>query len=122
MFLKHLVSRLVTSEGRGSALDPCAFPLLPGGLEQWLAEALQLVEVEVRATDGPANGLHLVKAYPDYGPGVDGWREDLSLSGNLLAGRGLGATVEQGDAFFYAWLLGQAKDLDPLVLLTALPE
>ena len=79
-------------------------------------------QVEVRATDGPANGLQLVQAYPNYGPGVDGWREDLSLSGNLLAGRGLGAAVEQGDASFYAWLLGQDKDLDPLVLLTALPE
>ena len=42
MFLKHLVSRLVTSEGRGSSLDPCACPLLPGGLGQWVAEALQL--------------------------------------------------------------------------------
>ena len=79
-------------------------------------------QVEVRATDGPANGLHLVQTYPDYGPGVDGWRENLSLSGNLLAGRGLGAAVEQGDTSFYAWLLGQAKELDPRVLLTALPE
>ena len=42
MFLKHYVSRLVTSDGRGSSLDPCACPLLPGGLGQWVAEALQL--------------------------------------------------------------------------------
>ena len=66
--------------------------------------------MEVRPIDGLANGLHLVQAYPDYGPGVGGWREDLSLAGNLLAGRGLGAA---GD---------QAKELDPRVLLTALPE
>ena len=66
--------------------------------------------------------MHLVQAYPDYGPAVGGWREDLSLAGNLLAGRGLGAAVEQGDTSLYAWLLGQAKELDPLVLLTALPE
>ena len=78
--------------------------------------------MEVRATDGLANGLHLVQAYPDYGPGVGGWREDLSLAWNRLAGRGLGAAGEQGDTSFYAWLLGQAKELDPLVLLTALPE
>ena len=44
------------------------------------------------------------------------------MSGNLLSGRGLGAAVEQGDASFYAWLLGQSNDLDPLVLLTALLE
>ena len=42
MFLKHLVSRLVTSDGRSSSLEPCACPLLPGGLGQWVAEALQL--------------------------------------------------------------------------------
>ena len=31
-----------SAESRGSSLDPCACPLLPGGLGQWVAEALQL--------------------------------------------------------------------------------
>ena len=53
--------------------------------------------MEVRPTDALANGLHLVQAYPHYSPGVGGWREDLSLAGNRLAGRGLGAAGEQAD-------------------------
>jgi hypothetical protein len=42
MFQKHYVSRLVTSPGRLSTLDPYACPLLPGGLGHWVAEALQM--------------------------------------------------------------------------------
>ena len=77
--------------------------------------------MEVRPTDGQANGLHLVQAYPDYGPGVGGWREDLSLAGNHLAGRGLGAAEEQGNVSFYDWLLGQARELKTFLCQLCLP-
>ena len=42
MLQKHYVARLTTNDSRLTAVDPSACPLLPGGLGQWVAEALQL--------------------------------------------------------------------------------
>ena len=42
MLQKHYVARLTTNPSRLMAVDPSACPLLPGGLGQWVAEALQL--------------------------------------------------------------------------------
>jgi hypothetical protein len=80
------------------------------------------MQVEVRPAVGLANSLHMVQAYPDYGSGAGGWGEDPSLAGDRLAGLGVGAAEERGETPFYAWLLGQARDLDASLLLSALPE
>jgi hypothetical protein len=61
-------------------------------------------------------------SHPDYGSGAGGWGEDLSLAGNRLDRLGVGAAEERGETSFYAWLLGQARDLDASLFLSALPE
>ena len=42
MLQKHYVARLTTNASRLTAVDPSACLLFPGGLGQWVAEALQL--------------------------------------------------------------------------------
>ena len=71
--------------------------------------------------EGRANSLHRVEAYPDYGAGVGGWREEISLSGNSLAGLGVGAAGKRKETFF-CWLLNKARAVDPSLLVCALPE
>ena len=60
------------------------------------------------------NGLHLVQAYPSYGPGKDGWRLALVRAGN--------ARVRAGSAGFWVWLVEQARGVNPAHLTLPLPS
>ena len=72
--------------------------------------------------DGRANSLHRVEGYPDYGAGVGGWREAISLAGNVLAGLGVGAAEKRKETSFYCWLLSQARAVNASLLVCALPQ
>ena len=63
-----------------------------------------------------------MEAYPDYGAGVGGWREDIALTGNSLAGLGVGALGKRKETSFFCWLLNKALAVDPSLLVCALPE
>ena len=72
---------------------------------------------------GGGSCLREVAAYPDYGAGVGGWRRDVAVNGNLLAGLGVGgAAALQGSGSLYSWLLAQARAVDPALLSGPLPS
>ena len=60
------------------------------------------------------NGLHLVQAYPSYGPGRDGWR--------LALVREVTARVREGSAGFWVWLVARARGVNPALLTVPLPD
>ena len=72
--------------------------------------------------DGPGNCLRLVKAVPDYGPGIRGWRQDIAVRGYGLAGPRVHGAAGQGLISFYGWLMEQALTVDPVLLAGPLPD
>ena len=56
----------------------------------------------------------MVAPYPSYGSGAGGWRDSLTVAGNLR--------VRAGHAGFWGWLVGQAKEVPREHLLSDLPE
>ena len=60
------------------------------------------------------NGLHLVQAYPSYGPGRDGRRLAVVREGKALA--------RAGSAGFWGWLVQVARGVNPADLSCPLPN
>ena len=52
--------------------------------------------------------------YPSDGSGAGGWRDSLTVAGNLR--------VRAGHAGFWGWLVSQAKEVPREHLLSDLPE
>ena len=79
MLPKHYVARLTTKPTRRTAVDPSACPLLPGGLGQWVAKALQL------STTVPylllwAHIMAVEGTPPGHNHGHHGWRPNLTMA------------------------------------------
>ena len=56
----------------------------------------------------------MVAPYPSYGTGAGGWRDELTVAGNLR--------VRDGSAGFWGWLVNQAKEVPKEYLVSDLPE
>ena len=56
----------------------------------------------------------MVAPYPSYGTGAGGWRDALTVAGNLR--------VRDGSAGFWEWLVTQAQEVPKEYLVSDLPE
>ena len=71
---------------------------------------------------GAGNCWRAAVAVPEYGPGVGSWRKKIVSVGNGLAALGVNGVASALGTTFYGWLLGRARDVDPLLLVCGLPE
>ena len=72
------------------------------------------LQVEPIKFAGDTSNWARVAPYPSYGSGVGGWRDSLTVAGNLR--------VREGHVGFWQWLVGQAREVPAEFLLSDLPE
>ena len=90
--------------------------------QQNLFISLQLTNLFVQLVTKPdlvgaGNCWRAAVAVLEYGPGVGGWRKELVSVWNGLAALWVAVVASTLGSTFYGWLLGRARDVDPLLLV-----